>query len=143
VIEFNCRFGDPEAQPVMMRLQSDLVALCQRALTGDLADVTLDWDDRVAVGVVMAAGGYPESYASGEIIEGLGQPESPDLKVFHAGTRLVDGQVATAGGRVLCVVGMGDDVPAAQRRAYQGVAGIHWRDCYYRRDIGHRAIARG
>jgi phosphoribosylamine--glycine ligase len=143
VIEYNCRFGDPEAQPVMMRLESDLVALCRRALAGELAGVQLAWDRRVALGVVMAAGGYPDRYRRGDVIEGLDSVEAGDLKVFHAGTRLADGRVLTNGGRVLCVVGLGDDVAAAQRRAYQGVARIHWREAYFRRDIGHRAVHRG
>jgi len=143
VIEFNCRFGDPEAQPVMMRLRSDLVALCQRALAGELADVRLQWDERVALGVVMAAGGYPEAYASGEVISGLDAPVDDAVKVFHAGTRLDQtGAVVTSGGRVLCVVGLGDTVLEAQQKAYAGVGQIHWKDCYYRRDIGHRAINR-
>jgi len=143
VIEFNCRFGDPEAQPVMMRLRSDLVALCQRALAGELADVRLQWDERVALGVVMAAGGYPEAYASGEVISGLDAPVDDAVKVFHAGTRLDQtGAVVTSGGRVLCVVGLGDTVLEAQQKAYAGVVQIHWKDCYYRRDIGHRAINR-
>jgi phosphoribosylamine---glycine ligase len=142
VIEFNCRFGDPEAQPVMMRLRSDLVEVCRRALGPGLAGLTLDWDERVALGVVMAAGGYPDAYRSGDVIDGLDGVDADDLKVFHAGTRLEDGRVVTAGGRVLCVVGLGADVVAAQRRAYQGVARIRWADCYYRHDIGHRAIAR-
>jgi len=142
VIEFNCRFGDPEAQPVMMRLRSDLVLLCQQALAGTLRGVSLAWDPRVALGVVMAAGGYPGDYRTGDVIHGLDQGDHEDLKTFHAGTALMDGQVVTNGGRVLCVVGLGDDVAAAQRRAYQGVAGIRWQDHYYRRDIGHRAINR-
>ncbi|MEZ5561321.1 MAG: phosphoribosylamine--glycine ligase, partial [Pseudomonadales bacterium] len=143
VIEFNCRFGDPEAQPVMMRLRSDLVALCQASLAGRLDGVELDWDPRVALGVVMAAGGYPGDYARGDVISGLESVAADDLKTFHAGTRLVDGQVVTDGGRVLCVVGLGADVKAAQQRAYQGVAAIRWRNQYYRHDIGHRAISRG
>jgi phosphoribosylamine--glycine ligase len=143
VIEYNCRFGDPEAQPVMMRLKSDLVALCRRALDGGLTGVELDWDERVALGVVMAAGGYPDAYHQGDVIEGLEGVDGPDLKVFHAGTRLADGQVLTSGGRVLCVVGLGADVAAARRCAYQGVERIRWPDAYYRRDIGHRAVGRG
>jgi phosphoribosylamine--glycine ligase len=141
VIEFNCRFGDPEAQPVMMRLQSDLVALCQKALRSELADVDLTWDPRVALGVVMAAGGYPESYAKGEVISGL-SAGSDVCKTFHAGTKRRQSEVVTNGGRVLCVVGLGDDVAAAREVAYQGVGQISWRDHYYRRDIGHRALAR-
>jgi phosphoribosylamine---glycine ligase len=143
VIEFNCRFGDPEAQPVMMRLRSDLVQICQAALAGRLEGVQLDWDPRVALGVVMAAGGYPEVYRKGDPISGLDAPDAEDLKTFQAGTALVDGRVVTNGGRVLCVVGLGADVAAAQRRAYEGVARISWADHYYRRDIGHRAISRG
>jgi phosphoribosylamine---glycine ligase len=142
VIEFNCRFGDPEAQPVMMRLRSDLVDLCRRAVGDGLDGAVLNWDQRVALGVVMAAGGYPGSYRSGDVIEGLDGIDAEDLKVFHAGTRLDGDRVVTAGGRVLCVVGLGSDVAAAQRRAYQGVERIHWADRYFRRDIGYRAIAR-
>ena len=141
VIEFNCRFGDPEAQPVMMRLRSDLVALCQQALRADLAGVELDWDPRVALGVVIAAGGYPGSYATGEVISGLSGGDD-ECKTFHAGTRVVQDDVVTSGGRVLCVVGLGEDVAAARDVAYAGVAQISWRDHYYRRDIGHRALAR-
>jgi phosphoribosylamine---glycine ligase len=142
VIEYNCRFGDPEAQPVMMRLRSDLVAACGRALAGDLGGVNLEWDERVALGVVMAAGGYPEAYRTGDPIDGLADVDADDLKVFHSGTRSANGQVVTSGGRVVCVVGMGKDVAAAQRRAYEGVSRIGWRDRYFRRDIGHRAIGR-
>jgi phosphoribosylamine---glycine ligase len=142
VIEYNCRFGDPEAQPVMMRLRSDLVATCRRALAGDLGGVHLEWDERVALGVVMAAGGYPERYRQGDVIDGLTDVDGDDLKVFHSGTRLANGRVVTGGGRVLCVVGMGADVAAAQQRAYEGVGRIHWRDRYFRRDIGYRAIGR-
>jgi phosphoribosylamine--glycine ligase len=143
VIEFNCRFGDPEAQPVMMRLRSDLVAACQAALAGTLDRLSLEWDPRVALGVVMAAGGYPDSYAKGDVIDGLEHAPAEDLRVFHAGTRLEGDRVVTNGGRVLCVVGLGADAATAQRRAYVGVADIRWRNCYYRRDIGHRAVARG
>ncbi len=143
VIEFNCRFGDPEAQPVMMRLKSDLVALCQRALAGELAGAELDWDPRTALGVVMAAGGYPAGYDKGDEIFGLeAAGEAAELRVFHAGTAQDGSRVVTNGGRVLCVVGLGDTVRAAQERAYAGVSRIEWRNCYYRRDIGHRALAR-
>ena len=141
VIEFNCRFGDPEAQPVMMRLQSDLLAACQAALNGALADVTLTFDSRTALGVVMAAGGYPGSYDKGDVIGGLDK-ELLDTKVFHAGTALVDGNVVTNGGRVLCVVGLGTTVATAQARAYERLDTIGWRNRYYRKDIGHRAISR-
>jgi len=141
VIEFNCRMGDPETQPIMARLSSDLVSLCQATLDGRLGEVTAEWDPRAALGVVMAAGGYPAGYEKGREITGLGE-HGDDVKVFHAGTDLRDDKVVTNGGRVLCVVGLGDDVSAARDAAYAGVAGIHWQDAYYRRDIGHRAIAR-
>jgi len=142
VIEFNCRFGDPEAQPVLMRLKSDLVTLCNRAIDGTLEGVSLDWDERASLGVVMAAGGYPEGYDKGDPISGLDGVNGPDVKVFHAGTRLENGQVVTNGGRVLCVVGLGSDVGEARARAYEGVHAIDWRGRYFRTDIGHRAIGR-
>ena len=141
VIEFNCRFGDPEAQPVMMRLQSDLLQACQAAVDGKLADVQLHFDSRVALGVVMAAGGYPQHYDRGDTITGLDK-ELADTKVFHAGTQTKDDNVVTNGGRVLCVVGLGDDVALAQARAYERVDLIGWRNRYFRKDIGHRAIER-
>ena len=141
VIEFNCRFGDPEAQPVLMRLESDLVTLCQAALSGDLPAVDLKWDARAAVGVVMAAGGYPLAYESGHAIAGINDA-TPNTKVFHAGTALEGGSVVTAGGRVLCVAGLGDSVSAARALAYERVDGITWKDAYYRKDIGYRAINR-
>ncbi len=142
VIEFNCRFGDPETQPIMMRLQSDLVALCDAALDGKLDSVSADWDPRPALGVVMAAGGYPDDYAKGDAISGLDGVDSDDLKVFHAGTRQHNGEVVTAGGRVLCVTALGQRVADAQKRAYQGVTAIEWAGSQYRTDIGYRAIAR-
>jgi phosphoribosylamine---glycine ligase len=142
VIEFNCRFGDPEAEPIMLRLRSDLISLCQQALTGDLSRATLDWDSRVALGVVMAAGGYPFAYEKGDPISGLENLDADDLKVFHAGTRIVGDRIVTDGGRVLCVTGLGDTVSAAQQRAYDAVDRIAWRNAWCRRDIGYRAIAR-
>lgn len=141
VIEFNCRFGDPEAQPVMMRLQSDLLQACQAAVAGRLAESQLHFDPRVALGVVMAAGGYPQRYDRGDVISGLDK-ELADTKIFHAGTRMQDGEVVTEGGRVLCVVGLGDNVALAQARAYERVDLIGWRNRYFRKDIGHRAIER-
>lgn len=141
VIEFNCRFGDPEAQPVLMRLESDLVTLCQGALSGNLHGVDLKWDARAAVGVVMAAGGYPLAYESGHAIAGI-DDEIPNTKVFHAGTALADGSVVTSGGRVLCVAGLGDSVSTARALAYERIDGIAWKDAYYRKDIGYRAINR-
>jgi phosphoribosylamine--glycine ligase len=142
VLEYNCRFGDPETQPILMRLRSDLVALCLAALEGRLDQVQAEWDPRSALGVVMAAGGYPGAYEKGHPITGLEGLDGPDLKVFHAGTRLDGDRLVTAGGRVLCVTALGETVGAAQRRAYEAVRQIHWQDAYHRTDIGHRAIAR-
>lgn len=142
VLEFNCRFGDPETQPVLMRLQTDLVELIEAALEGQLDRKTAEWDPRPAVGVVMAAGGYPGSYRKGDAITGLPSDDAPDAKVFHAGTVESNGHVITNGGRVLCVTALGATVSAAQARAYEVVEQIHWKDAHYRRDIGYRAIAR-
>ncbi len=141
VLEFNCRFGDPETQPILMRLRSDLVDLCQAALAGRLHEMTAHWDARYALGVVLAAGGYPGGYRKGDVIEGLEGAEEEGIKIFHAGTALQDGQIVTAGGRVLCVCALGEHVREARRRAYDRVARIHWPDMFYRRDIGHRAVA--
>ena len=143
VIEFNCRFGDPEAQPVLMRLRSDLPELCVAALAGGLGGRVLDWDDRAALGVVMAAGGYPGAYAKGAAISGLeGLLGNDDIKVFHAGTRARGGRVVTSGGRVLCIVALGENVTRARQRAYGGVAGVAWEGAFMRTDIGYRAVAR-
>ena len=142
VLEYNVRFGDPETQPILLRLRSDLVALCEAALDRRLDQVAVDWDPRASLGVVMAAGGYPDSYHKGDIIRGLDAVQGEGVKVFHAGTQLSDGEVVTSGGRVLCVCALGDDVAVAQRRAYAAVDRISWDKAYYRRDIGHRAIAR-
>ncbi|XKE46344.1 phosphoribosylamine--glycine ligase [Halomonas organivorans] len=143
VIEYNCRFGDPETQPIMLRLTSDLAELCLAGARGELAGHCCDWDARAAVGVVMAAGGYPGGYRKGDAIQGLVAAESTGCKVFHAGTAEgEDGEVVTAGGRVLCVTALGEGVSAARELAYRGVAEIHWPDAFYRRDIAHRAIAR-
>jgi phosphoribosylamine--glycine ligase len=140
VIEFNCRFGDPEAQPVLMRLQSDLVELCEAALEGRLDTAEARWDPRAALGVVMAAGGYPDSVRKGDVIEGLEAAAALPGKIFHAGTKLENGKVVTAGGRVLCAVGLGDTVAGAQRQAYALVNCVRWPQMHHRRDIGHRAI---
>jgi len=142
VIEFNCRMGDPETQPILARLRSDLVAICLAALDGTLGSVRTEWDSRAALGVVMAAGGYPAAYEKGMPINGLDQADSSRQKVFHAGTALRGDDVTTSGGRVLCVVGLGDTVSEAAAAAYESVDKIDWQDAYYRRDIGHRAIAR-
>ncbi|QCR37457.1 phosphoribosylamine--glycine ligase [Nissabacter sp. SGAir0207] len=142
VIEFNCRFGDPETQPIMLRLRSDLVELCLAGAEGDLSGKSSDWDERPALGVVLAAGGYPGNYPTGDVIHGLPLEEVSDGKVFHAGTRLQDEQVVTSGGRVLCVTALGETVAAAQRRAHQLAESIQWQGCFCRHDIGYRAIAR-
>ncbi len=142
VLEYNCRFGDPETQPIMLRLQSDLVALCQAAIDGTLDTVTAKWDSRAAVGVVMAAGGYPGAYQKGQPISGLPAQPADDAVVFHAGTRIEDEQVVTNGGRVLCATALGASVQEAQQKAYQLVKQIGWKDVYYRNDIGYRAIRR-
>ena len=142
VIEFNCRFGDPETQPVMLRLQSSLVLLIEAAFAEALDKVEAQWDPRPSLGVVLAAGGYPADYAKGDAIKGLEQAAALPGKVFHAGTALKDGQVVTSGGRVLCATAMGDSVGDAQQQAYQLAAQIDWKGCFYRKDIGYRAIAR-
>ncbi|HYA36829.1 MAG TPA: phosphoribosylamine--glycine ligase [Candidatus Methylomirabilis sp.] len=142
VLEFNCRLGDPETQPVMMRLRSDFIELIEVAIDGKLNRVQAQWDSRAALGVVMAAGGYPGSYDKGDVISGLPEKTATDCKVFHAGTTLKDGAVVTSGGRVLCVTALGATVGAAQSRAYETVRKIHWRHAQYRSDIAYRAIAR-
>ncbi|HAS3630269.1 TPA: phosphoribosylamine--glycine ligase [Vibrio cholerae] len=142
VIEYNCRFGDPETQPIMMRLQSDLVELCQAAIAGKLDQVESKWDPRASIGVVLAAGGYPGDYAKGEVISGLPTQESAGQKVFHAGTETQGDQVVTNGGRVLCATALGNTVLEAQQRAYQLADQIRWNGMFCRRDIGYRAIAR-
>ncbi len=142
VIEFNCRMGDPETQPILMRLQSDLVRICNATLNGSLGETVADWDSRAALGVVLAAGGYPAGYDKGHLIIGLEAADSAKQKVFHAGTTMDGDNVVTSGGRVLCVVGLGDSVAEAAREAYEAVDQIEWQDVYCRRDIGHRAIAR-
>ena len=142
VLEYNCRFGDPETQPVMMRLLSDITALCDAAIDGRLDAVQADWDSRPALGVVMAAGGYPEAYAKGKVIDGLDLPDGGDCKTFHAGTALADGKVVTSGGRVLCVTALGASVAEAQALAYRRCATIAWEGGFYRGDIGYRAVRR-
>ena len=142
VLEFNCRFGDPETQPIMCRLRSDLTLLCEAALDGRLDQVDMDWDPRAALGVVMAAGGYPDAVRKGDAISGLEAAARLPGKVFHAGTARRDGDIVTSGGRVLCAVGLGDSVGAAQREAYALVDAIRWEGMQCRRDIGYRAIAR-
>jgi phosphoribosylamine--glycine ligase len=143
VLEFNCRFGDPETQPILSRMRSDLTELCDAALDATLDAIAVDWDPRAAVGVVLAAGGYPDAVRKGDVIHGLDAAAQLPGKVFHAGTALSGGDVVTSGGRVLCAVGLGATVLAAQRQAYDLVNAICWEGMQYRRDIGHRAIARG
>lgn len=142
VLEFNCRFGDPETQPIMMRLQSDFVGLIEAALDGRLDKATAEWDSRAALGVVLAAGGYPDAYRKGDEILGLEVAAILDGKVFHAGTAEQDGKAVTNGGRVLCAVGLGNSVTEAQKMAYRLVEAIEWKGVYFRHDIGYRAVAR-
>lgn len=141
VIEYNCRFGDPETQPIMLRLQSDLVELVEHALAGTLDQISAEFDSRAAVGVVLAAGGYPGNYAKGDVISGLTLGDA-DAKVFHAGTKNVNGQVTTNGGRVLCATALGHSVTEAQLNAYDLVKPISWKGMFFRDDIAYRAIAR-
>jgi len=138
-LEFNCRMGDPETQPIMMRLKSDLYDVMMHATSGTLDQVELQWDRRTALGVVMAAHGYPLDPRKGDVITGLPR-EAEDAMVFHAGTVAQDGKTLTSGGRVLCVTALADSVKAAQQRAYEVAQGIHFDGAQYRRDIGHRAV---
>lgn len=140
VLEYNCRFGDPETQPIMMRLQSDLIDLCLAALAGELDKTNSEWDSRAALGVVMAAGGYPDAYNQGAAITGLPEHEADDAKVFHAGTQKLGETIVTAGGRVLCACALGATIQEAQSNAYKLANGISWENVYYRTDIGFKAI---
>jgi phosphoribosylamine--glycine ligase len=142
VIEFNCRFGDPETQPIMMRLKSDLTVLVDAALDGKLDQVKDEWDPRAALGVVLAAGGYPDSPRKGDVIHGLDAAVKLPGKIFHAGAQLRGNDVVTSGGRVLCAVGLGNTVYEAQQQAYNLANAIAWDGLHYRRDIGYRAVAR-
>ncbi|KAA6181876.1 phosphoribosylamine--glycine ligase [Thiohalocapsa marina] len=142
VLEYNCRLGDPETQPILMRLQSDLLELCLSAIHRGLGDADVRWSPQAALGVVLAAGGYPGDYATGDVISGLDSIQDPQAKVFHAGTRLSEGQILTSGGRVLCATALGNDVAEAQRRAYDTVARIGFDRAYWRKDIGHKAVGR-
>ena len=140
VLEYNCRFGDPETQPIMMRLKSDLITLCEAALAGNLDKTSSDWDSRAALGIVLAAGGYPDSYQKGAVISGLPTKESEGSKVFHAASQQVGNDLVTAGGRVLCACALGHDIKEAQNKAYALAHQIHWDNIYYRTDIGFKAI---
>ncbi len=142
VLEYNVRFGDPETQPIMLRLQSDLVELCLAAVDGKLHEKTTQWDERCSLGVVLAAGGFPDDYKKGDEIHGLDNIDSRETKVFHAGTEIKNGKVVTNGGRVLCVCALGNTVADAQKLAYSVVKKIKWTHMYYRTDIGFKAINR-
>lgn len=142
VIEFNCRFGDPETQPILLRMKSDIVELCEAAIDGKLNQCSSDWDERAAVGIVLAAGGYPGNYNKGDAISGLPETETEGEKAFHAGTALNNNQVVTSGGRVLCATALGNTVTEAQQRAYKLAEKIRWNGAFYRNDIAYRAIAR-
>lgn len=140
VLEYNCRFGDPETQPIMMRLQSDLAELCLAAIDGTLEAHSVKWNPLPSLGVVVAAEGYPGSYEKGHEIKGLPQDDDQETKVFHAGTQVVDGKITTTGGRVLCVTALGDTIAQAQAKVYEVTKSIYWQGSWYRGDIGHRAI---
>ncbi len=142
VLEYNCRFGDPETQPIMMRLKSDLVELCNAAIDKKLDQTSAEWDERVAMGIVIAAGGYPGDYPKGDVISGLGIGESASAKVFHAGTKIDGENIVTAGGRVLCATALGNSVSEAQKNSYNLAKNISWNGAWHRNDIGHRAISR-
>ncbi len=142
VLEYNCRFGDPETQPIILRLQSDLADLCAAAVEQRLDQIAVKWDERASLGVVMAAGGYPVAYEKGDVITGLPETEAEGVKIFHAGTAIKDDQVVTSGGRVLCATALGATVSEAQSKAYDLARTIHWNGVYYRKDIGYRAVAR-
>ena len=142
VLEYNCRFGDPETQPIMMRLKSNLAELCLAALDQKLSNATIEWDSRASLGVVLAAGGYPNQYRKGDVISGLPKVEDDDSKVFHAGTQNQGDDIVTHGGRILCATALGGTVLEAQQKAYELVNQIQWDEIYFRTDIGYRAIQR-
>ena len=141
-LEFNCRFGDPETQPIMMRLKSDLVSLCLAATKGNLNNCNAEWDERAALGVVTASAGYPASASKGDVISGLENADNKNVKVFHAGTKNDKGDIVTAGGRVLCVTGLGESVTKAQAEVYEVLNEISYEGMFHRKDIGYRAVKR-
>jgi len=141
VLEFNCRFGDPETQAILPRLKSDLLPLLEATIDGQLDNANIEWDPRPAVTVVMASGGYPEKYDVGKTISGMERAASVDVQIFHAGTRRQNGEIVTSGGRVLAVTALGDTIAAARDRAYEVVSQIHFEGCHYRRDIALSAAA--
>jgi phosphoribosylamine--glycine ligase len=144
VLEYNCRFGDPETQPIMMRLTSDLFEMIESCFDGTIASHPIEWDQRPALGVVMASSGYPESYATGFRINGIDEMDlfNPDIKIFHSGTTIDNNQVITHGGRVLCVTALGNNIKESKKQAYKAVKNITWGSEYYRKDIGDKAIKR-
>ena len=143
VLEFNCRFGDPETQAILPRMKSDLLPLLEATIDGQIDNHTIEWDERACVAVVLASGGYPDKYETGKIISGLDETAKlPDVQIFHAGTKRVNGQIVTAGGRVLAVTALGSTIEAARSRAYEAMAQIHFEGCHYRRDIALSAGAR-
>jgi len=142
VLEFNCRFGDPETQPVMLRLKSDLVELCRKTLEGDIENFNIQWDERSSLGVVLASAGYPDSASSGDIIEGVEGLDDDTTKVFHAGTALDNDRMVTAGGRVMCITALGESVRSARENAYRAISNIRYNGMFYRQDIGYRAVER-
>ena len=141
VIEYNCRFGDPETQPIMLRMKSDIVTLCLAGVNGELDGMVAEFDPRAAIGVVLAAGGYPADYTTGHVISGI-PAETEGLKVFHGGTAEKEGQIVTNGGRVLCATALGNSVTEAQQKVYQLAKQISWDGMFHRNDIAYRAIAR-
>ena len=140
VLEYNCRFGDPETQPIMMRMKSDIVELCNAALEGNLDKASSDWDHRAALGVVIAAGGYPDAYQKGDVISGLSTEEKADRKIFQAGTQQQGDNIVTSGGRVLCACALGETIQEAQTKAYELVDTVKWDNMFYRTDIGFKAL---
>ena len=142
VLEFNCRFGDPETQAILPRMKSDLLPLLEATIDGQIDNYTIEWDERACVAVVLASGGYPDKYETGKTISGLDEmAKLPDVQIFHAGTKRVNGQIVTAGGRVLAVTALGSTIEAARSRAYEAIAQIHFEGCHYRRDIALGAVA--
>ena len=142
VLEFNCRFGDPETQPIMMRLKSDLVALCLASFNNTLTECNVDWERHAALGVVTASAGYPASASKGDLIEGLDSNFPDHVKIFHAGTSSIDNRVLTAGGRVLCATALGTTVGEAKKDAYDAIKNITYEGMFFRNDIGYRAVVR-
>ena len=141
VLEYNCRFGDPETQPIMMRLESDFIELLESSFDNTIADFPISWKKESSLGVVMSSKGYPEKYKTGYVIKNIDtEKNSIDTKIFHSGTTKNNGEIVTSGGRVLCVTSLGDSIEAAKIKSYETVSNINWDGCYYRKDIGNKAI---